>query len=111
MPRWQRWIGTGLVALALVSCATGQASYLKGAADRASQAEIAARLGPPHTTWELQTGETLWVYRYGVKGDTGMGGIRVAGPGWVIGSGSRCVEYLLRFDPAKILRAWTQQAC
>ena len=107
----QTYIGLALVVLALTSCASWQAQYLKAAANHATLAEVEQHLGRPHSTWTLHTGETLWTYQSGLPSATNTGGITIVGPGWVIGRRSDCTEYVLLFDPQQILRAWMRQPC
>jgi hypothetical protein len=108
---WQPWLGSIFVALALTSCASWQAKYLKEAANHATSEEVENHLGRPHSTWDLRTGETLWTYQSGVPSETDTGGVTIVGPGWVIGRRSDCTEYVLLFDQQKILRAWMRQPC
>ena len=111
MRRW--WVRAGLVmiALATASCASWQAQYLKGAANQATMAEVEKHLGPPHSTWDLRTGESLWTYQSGVPLGGDGGGLTIVGPGWVVGRRSDCTQYVLLFDQQKILRTWMQQPC
>jgi hypothetical protein len=105
------WVSLIFVAFALTSCASWQTEYLKEAANHATTAEVENRLGRAHSTWDLQTGETLWTYQSGVPSGTDTGGITVVGPGWVIGRRSDCTAYVLLFDQQKVLRAWMRQPC
>jgi hypothetical protein len=111
MKPWEAWIGLMLVALALSSCASWQAKYLKAAANHATMADVENHLGRPHATWDLQTAETLWTYQSGVSSGTAPDGITVVGPGWVIGRRVDCTQYILLFDQQKVLRAWMQRPC
>jgi len=108
---WQTCLGPIIVALALTSCASWQAQYLKEAANHATPVEVENHLGRPHSTGELRTGETLWAYQSGLPSATNTGGVTIVGPGWVVGRRSDCSEYVLLFDQQKILRAWMQQPC
>lgn len=105
------WVSLIFVAFALTSCASWQTEYLKEAANHATTAEVENRLGRPHSTWDLQTGETLWTYQSGVPSGTDAGGITIVGPGWAIGRRSDCTAYVLLFDQQKVLRAWMRQPC
>jgi hypothetical protein len=107
---WPQRGSLALLVLVLSACAW-QRSYLQGAVDRATQAEVAERLGPPHAAWTLTTGETLWTYQYGVPRASEWGGVTIVGPGLTFGSGSACTEYVLLFDRQQMLRAWLRQAC
>ena len=108
---WQTCLGSIFVALALTSCASWQAQYLKAAANHATLVEVENHLGQPHSTWELRTGESLWTYQSGLLSGTNTGGVTIVGPGWVVGRRSDCTEYVLLFDQQKILRAWMRQPC
>jgi hypothetical protein len=108
---WFTWVGLVLVALAQVSCASWQTKYLKEAANQATMAGVENHLGRPHSTWDLQTGETLWTYQSGIPSAGDTGGVTIVGPGWVIGRRSDCTEYVLLFDQQKILRTWMRQPC
>ena len=114
------WGGLVLLWLALAACASPHAAFLKTAVNHDAQETVADILGPPHAVWELTDGETLWRYRHterlwAYQGHSGMsgspGGITVEGPGLVVLPGGHCTEYLLRFDRAKVLRAWSRQPC
>lgn len=111
MSRWWTWWILIAMTLAMASCASWQAQYLKGAANQATMDEVEKQLGRPHSTWGLMTGETLWTYQSGVPSGTDTGGITIVGPGWVIGKRSDCTQYVLLFDQQKILRTWMQQPC
>jgi hypothetical protein len=67
-------------------------AYLRDAVNRATQDEITTRLGPPHAARALTIGEMVWRYQ-SYQGDL------------------LCLEYVLRFDAAGILRQWTRQGC
>jgi hypothetical protein len=108
---WQTALGSIVVAVALTSCASWQAQYLRGAANHATVEEVENHLGQPHSTWDLRTGETLWTYQSGVPSGANTGGVTIVGPGWVVGRRSDCTEYVLLFDQQKILRAWMRQPC
>jgi hypothetical protein len=110
IPR-RSWASLVFVAFALTSCASWQTEYLREAANHATTAEVENRLGRPHSTWDLQTGETLWTYQSGVPSGPDTGGITVVGPGWVIGRRSDCTADVLLFDQQKVLRAWMRQPC
>jgi hypothetical protein len=80
------------VAFSLTACAPWRMEYLRQAVDRATQDEITTKFGPPQAARELTTGETVWRYE-SYQGDL------------------LCLEYILRFDQAKILRQWIRQRC
>jgi hypothetical protein len=108
---WQTCSGSIIVVLCLTSCASWQAQYLNEAAHHATMVEVEHRLGRPHLTWDLRTGETLWTYQSGLPSETNTGGITIVGPNWVAGQRLDCTAYVLLFDQQKILRAWMQQPC
>jgi hypothetical protein len=109
----RRWMLGILMAtaLAMASCASWHAQYLKGAVNHATMEAVEKHLGLPHATWELHTGESLWTYQSGVPSGTDAGGLTIVGPDWVLGRRSNCSQYVLLFDQQKILRAWMQQPC
>jgi hypothetical protein len=86
------WVVTLGIALSLTACTPGRMAYLREAVDRASQDEIARKLGPPQAARELTTGGTVWRYE-SYQGDL------------------LCLEYILQFDQGGILRQWTRQSC
>jgi hypothetical protein len=92
-----------LILLSLVSCTPWRVSYLEEAANRATQDDVTKKLGPPHSTRELDTGESVWTYQYR--------GSSVSGSGGYVSGGSHCREYILTFDQNKILREWRRQNC
>jgi hypothetical protein len=81
-----------IAAFSLTACAPWRVEYLRGSVNRATQDEITRRLGPPQAARELANGETVWRYQ-SYQGDL------------------LCLEYILRFDQAGILRQWTRQGC
>jgi hypothetical protein len=86
------WVVALVAAVSLTACAPWRVEYLRDAVDRATQDEITTKLGPPQAARELATGETVWRY-LSYQGDL------------------LCLEYILRFDQAGILRQWTRQGC
>jgi hypothetical protein len=109
----RRWVLGILMAmgLAMASCASWHAQYLKGAVNHATMEAVEKHLGQPHATWELHTGESLWTYQSGAPSGTDAGGLAIVGPDWVLGRRTNCSQYVLLFDQQKILRAWMQQPC
>jgi hypothetical protein len=81
-----------VAALSLSACTPWRIAYLRDAVHRATQDEITTRLGPPHAARTLTNGETVWRYQ-SYQGDL------------------LCLEYLLRFDEAGVLRQWSRQGC
>jgi hypothetical protein len=86
-----------LLVLFLFSCAPWRVQYLRGVVDKATQDEITKRLGPPHSTRELASGEIVWSYQY----------IRIR----AVVNTVVCKEYILTFDQDRILREWIRQKC
>jgi hypothetical protein len=89
---WRVWVVATVAALSLTACTPWRMAYLRDSVNRATQDEITTRLGPPHAARELMNGETVWRYQ-SYQGDL------------------LCLEYILRFDRAGILRQWTRQGC
>jgi hypothetical protein len=86
------WVLALVVACSLTACTPWRIEYLRDAVNRETQDEITTKLGPPQAARELTTGETVWRYE-SYQGDL------------------LCLEYILRFDRAGILRQWTRQRC
>ncbi|HEX2277046.1 MAG TPA: hypothetical protein VHN13_07925 [Candidatus Tectomicrobia bacterium] len=80
------------LSLSLTACTPWRIAYLRDAVNQATQDEVTLRLGPPQAARELETGETVWRYE-SYQGDL------------------LCLEYVLRFDQAKVLRQWVRQRC
>jgi hypothetical protein len=85
-----RWSGVVSIVLILTACASQQVRYFRQNVNQANYDAVAKRLGPPHHSQELTTGETIWSYQYR-NGD--------------------CEDYVLTFDRAKVLREWKEQKC
>jgi hypothetical protein len=90
------------LALAIAGCSLvvpKETSYLRTAADRATQEDVRTHMGVPRTVSALPNGESQWVYE-----------IRDLEPfsqsSWSA-LGSWCDEYRLTFDRAGILRQWS----
>ncbi len=90
--KWRLWVVATVAAFSLTACTPWRIAYLRDAVNRATQDEITTQLGPPHAARALTNGETVWRYQ-SYQGDL------------------LCLEYILRFDPAGILRQWTRQGC
>jgi hypothetical protein len=86
------WVVATVAAFSLTACTPWRIAYLRDSVNRATQDEITTRLGPPHAVRALTNGETVWRYQ-SYQGDL------------------LCLEYILRFDPAGILRQWARQGC
>ena len=86
------WVVATVVAFSLTACTPWRMAYLRDSVNRATQDEITTRLGPPQAVRALTNGETVWRYQ-SYQGDL------------------LCLEYILRFDVAGILREWTRQGC
>lgn len=87
----------------LTACTPWRKAYLSQVVNSATQDDVAKRLGPPTAMHKLDTGETVWQYRYY---DSSVVGSR----GNIVG-GTDCIEYILSFDAQRILRSWTRQGC
>ena len=96
-----------LVVLALVGPGCGlltskEETYFTSAENRATQEEVRQRFGSPQRVMATNTGGAIWVYE-----------VRDLEPGsqstWST-KGSWCDEYVLSFDDAGVLRAWTHQS-
>lgn len=88
-----------IICFSFTSCTPWRVDYLIQAINQATQDDITKRLGPPHFTRMLDSGEEVWTYQYSgvVVGQTG--------------GSSYCKEYILTFDKDKILRNWLRQNC
>jgi hypothetical protein len=86
------WVVVTVAAFSLTACTPWRIAYLRDSVNRATQDEITTRLGPPHAARALTNGEMVWRYQ-SYQGDL------------------LCLEYILQFDPAGILRQWTRQGC
>ena len=96
-PAWL-WL-FGFLVLTLASCASTEGSYLVQATDHATQAEILQYFGQPTFTSVLNTGGSVWVYRW----EPGAIGARDYSP--------VCREIHLTFDAESVLRRWGKQRC
>lgn len=99
----------GRVALAAVAgllpaCSSWQADYLAQQVHRASQEEVAARLGRPTEVKQLQGGGTEWLYH--VFSDSMFNYAYRGHP-----AEQDCREYILTFDERGVLTYWLQQDC
>ncbi len=99
-----RYVIVFLIAAILSSCAAQRrAQYLNEANNKATQDDIAVKLGPPDRKQSLSNGKEIWAYRYtGSSVSTNEG--NVSGSSW-------CWDYNLTFDQSKILRDWVRQSC
>ncbi len=88
-----------LTVATLASCTPWRVEYLEDAKGRATQDDVTMKFGPPMGERRLSTGDAVWIYRY-TGADVGQSG----GSTW-------CREYVLRFDPQRILREWNRQKC
>lgn len=93
-----------LYPVVLLSCASWQADYLAQQIHKASQEDVAARLGQPTQVKALDGGGTEWLYNvfsdsifnYAYKGHPAE---------------QDCAEYILTFNDRNILTYWLQQDC
>ena len=110
--------------LALSGCANWRESFLDDGVDRATQAEVLDKFGPPHQVREsLLDQESFWTYRFTMTD-------KEANP-WDLRKRAfdkappppkdpkepprvedmSCYRYDLKFDRSKILREWTRAPC
>ena len=96
-----------VVFLLLTACGTPhmpwRAEYFSKVVNTAIQDDVAKRLGPPTATHKLDSGESVWQYRYY--------GSSVVGTGGNVVGGTDCTEYILTFDSQRVLRNWIRQQC
>ena len=92
-----------VAAMILVACTPWRAQYFAESLNKATQDDIVGRVGPPTTTHGLSNGGTVWQYRYY---DSSVVGSR----GNIVG-GTDCIEYILTFDTARVLKNWVRQGC
>jgi hypothetical protein len=90
--KWRVWVVATVAVCRLTACMPWRMAYLQDTVNRATQDEITTRLGPPHAARAHTNGEMVWRYQ-SYQGDL------------------LCLAYILRFDPAGILRQWTRQGC
>lgn len=94
--------GIGLVCIGCAVTAVKETEYLKGAAGKATQADVRHNLGAPRQITQAPDGESTWIYE-----------IRELEPGsqnsWA-STGSWCDEYKLTFDREGVLRHWTHNS-
>lgn len=86
-----------LAVLFLEACTPWRVTYLEESVGKASQDDVAKRLGPPHLERSLVDGSIVWTYQH-----------RSA---VVEGTGGKCIQYVLVFDKSTILHNWTRQGC
>jgi hypothetical protein len=93
-----------LLSVALPACTSWQAQYLTERMHKASQEEVAARLGKPTETKPLQGGGTEWVYHY--FPDSPFNYAYKGHP-----AEPDCQEYILTFNERQVLTYWLKQEC
>jgi hypothetical protein len=98
-----------LVAILVLACTPWRTQYLADEVNKATQDDVAKRLGAPNATQVLGNGETVWTYRYDKEAkDESAIHIELS----ISLSGKpKCVEYILTFDQQRILRNWTRHGC
>ena len=89
--------------LLFAACTPWRAKYCADAVNNATQDDVVKRLGPPTVTHKLDSGESVWQYRYYDSSVIGSGGNVVGG--------TDCIEYILTFDSQRVLRNWIRQRC
>lgn len=93
-----------LLSVALPACTSWQADYLTQQIHKASQDEVATRLGRPTERKPLQGGGTEWVYHY--FPDSLFNYAYKGHP-----FEPDCQEYILTFDERQVLTYWLKQEC
>jgi hypothetical protein len=89
----------GCLVLTISNCTSTEDVYLVQATDHATQTEILQYFGQPTLNHVLDTGGSVWVYRW----EAGANGARDYSP--------VCREIHLTFDAEKVLRRWGKQRC
>lgn len=92
------------LAVFATACTPWRADYLKAQVHKASEEEVAARLGPPAEVKVLDSGGSEWVYHvfsdsifnYSYRGHEAE---------------ADCREYLLTFNERHVLTYWLAQEC
>lgn len=87
----------------MASCTPWRQSYLQNGLDHLTKDSVTVRLGPPGAERRLDSGGTVWQYRYT--------GSRVTSNQYGVYGGSRCTAYNLVFDGSGVLRQVTRQRC
>jgi len=95
-------VGMALVGLGCGLLTSKEATYLQSAENRATQEEVRQQLGSPQRVLSTNTGEAAWVYE--------IRDLEPSGQSTWSTKGSWCDEYVLSFDAAGVLRAWTHQS-
>jgi hypothetical protein len=90
-----------ILIVSIIGCTPWRAKYLAEVLGKASQDEIAQKLGAPNATYQLKSGGQVWSYDhcYGT----------VSGSDGQVSGRTRCDKYVLTFDEAGILRNWVRQ--
>ena len=79
-------------------------TYLKEGTGKLTSDDVMQRMGPPHSQGELSDGSIVWSYRYSSSS------IQTNQMGQVYGDSS-CIEYLITFDKARVLKSHKRQGC
>nr|MBI3614557.1 hypothetical protein [Nitrospirota bacterium] len=93
-----------LLSVVLSACTSWQTQYLTERIHKASQEEVAARLGKPTEVKQLEGGGTEWVYHY--FPDSPFNYAYKGHP-----AEPDCQEYILTFTEQKVLAYWLKQEC
>jgi len=99
-----RTVLAACLVLALSACTAWQATYLAEQLHKASEDEVAARLGKPTTVKTLEGGDTEWLYHY--FPDSPFNYAYKGHP-----AEPDCQEYILTFNERRVLTYWLKQEC
>lgn len=135
IPTRLAWPVVLVLLLVLPACSSWRDSYLNGALQNASPAEVAEKLGEP---WKKKTsllkGQSIWIYRYALtRSELDPMGLNTLGEsmfqatqsvGSMVGLGGgassplqpkskpHCFHYVLTFNQkTNILQRWVREAC
>jgi outer membrane protein assembly factor BamE (lipoprotein component of BamABCDE complex) len=97
---------TGLGAAVILSslilaCSTLPDDYLKKNTGKATQEDIRAKLGDPDHRYQLENGESKWVYIQHVSYATYLT--------YANKDAETCYNYDLTFDSQKVLKSWKEE--
>lgn len=85
----------------VTACTPWRVEYLQEVEGKATQDQIAQRLGAPRAGHKLNNGGEVWTYEYCSS--------EVYGNAYGVYGGGDCTEYVLTFDERGILRHWVRQ--
>jgi outer membrane protein assembly factor BamE (lipoprotein component of BamABCDE complex) len=99
-----RMIGLGaawVLSVLLLSCTTLPDDYFKKNVGKATQEEVRAKLGDPDHRYQLDNGESKWVYIQHVSYATYLT--------YANTDAETCYNYDLIFDSQKVLKSWKEE--